>query len=262
MRPRGERTLREKFSTRFADGAASSIDLRRGGFYASALFGYERYRVKTKDLGSCIDGFADLVVPSNVEAFRDRLFALILRALNPRRVLLFSIDDDELHYVAGTSTQQASVDRVRQAWKDARTGLAGGKAYTEAPKDAAKWTLVVVPVCAPKLAGLLSVELVRPARAEDVEVLQRLTRVAAITLRAPRTQRLLALSKADDYLRESTEDEILRDKILLELHANEWNIARVARRLGVTRRTVYLRLDRLGIERVRIRKTEPRKGEA
>jgi transcriptional regulator of acetoin/glycerol metabolism len=117
-------------------------------------------------------------------------------------------------------------------------------------------------VCEPKLAGLLAVEMAAAPRAEQLNVLKRLTHVAALTLRAPRTQRLLSLSKADDYLRDSTEDEILRDKILLELHANEWNISRVARRLGVTRRTVYLRLDRLGIERVRIPKAEPRKSPA
>lgn len=220
--------------------------------------------LKTKDLSSCIDGFADLVVPANMEAFRDRLFALILRSLNPRRVLLFSIEDAELHFVSGTSIQQATVDRVRHVWQAERASLLDGRTYTEAPANgtAQKSSLVIVPVCVPKLAGLLTVELGRAAQAEDLEVLKRLTRVVAITLRAPRTQRLLALSKADDYLRESTEDEILRDKILLELHANEWNIARVARRLGVTRRTVYLRLHRLGIERIRIPKAEPRKTEA
>jgi transcriptional regulator of acetoin/glycerol metabolism len=49
--------------------------------------------------------------------------------------------------------------------------------------------------------------------------------------------------------------DIEREKLLLLLNRNEWNIARVARLMGVTRRTVYLRLRRYNIPRERIRKT-------
>jgi transcriptional regulator of acetoin/glycerol metabolism len=40
-----------------------------------------------------------------------------------------------------------------------------------------------------------------------------------------------------------------RDRLVSLLHRNEWNIARVARVMGVTRRTIYLRLKRYGIDR-------------
>jgi len=43
-------------------------------------------------------------------------------------------------------------------------------------------------------------------------------------------------------------------KLLLLLNRNEWNIARVARLMGVTRRTVYLRLQRYNIPRERVPK--------
>ena len=46
-----------------------------------------------------------------------------------------------------------------------------------------------------------------------------------------------------------------REKLLLLLNRNEWNIARVSRLMGVTRRTIYLRLQRYGIPREKIRKT-------
>ena len=46
-----------------------------------------------------------------------------------------------------------------------------------------------------------------------------------------------------------------REQLWLTLQQNEWNIARVARLLGVTRRTVYLRLKRYGIERKKVPKT-------
>jgi transcriptional regulator of acetoin/glycerol metabolism len=38
-------------------------------------------------------------------------------------------------------------------------------------------------------------------------------------------------------------------QLLSLLERNEWNLAKVARLMGVTRRTVYLRLRSFGIER-------------
>jgi hypothetical protein len=46
-----------------------------------------------------------------------------------------------------------------------------------------------------------------------------------------------------------------REHLLLSLNRNEWNISRVARDMGVTRRTIYLRLQRHGIERRKVDKS-------
>ena len=43
-----------------------------------------------------------------------------------------------------------------------------------------------------------------------------------------------------------------RANILRILEANDWNIARVSRELGVTRRTLYMRLAAFGIERKKV----------
>jgi ActR/RegA family two-component response regulator len=43
-------------------------------------------------------------------------------------------------------------------------------------------------------------------------------------------------------------------RLLRLLERNEWNVASVARQLGVSRRTVYLRLRAFGIERKRVPK--------
>ena len=45
-----------------------------------------------------------------------------------------------------------------------------------------------------------------------------------------------------------------RLQLLTQLERNDWNIAEVARLLGVTRRTVYMRLRSFGIERRRVPK--------
>jgi DNA-binding NtrC family response regulator len=60
------------------------------------------------------------------------------------------------------------------------------------------------------------------------------------------------------YLERTPVDDIEREKLLLLLNRNEWNIARVARLMGVTRRTIYLRLGRYKIPREKVRKTKPR----
>lgn len=58
-----------------------------------------------------------------------------------------------------------------------------------------------------------------------------------------------------NYLPAVPADEILREQMLAALDRNEWNISKVARVLGVARRTVYLRLERYGIPRKRVPKT-------
>jgi hypothetical protein len=58
------------------------------------------------------------------------------------------------------------------------------------------------------------------------------------------------------YLSQTSDEEIARERLLLLLVQNEWNISRVARLMGVTRRTIYLRLQRHNIVREKVRKTE------
>mgnify|MGYP000632767276 CR=1 FL=1 len=60
------------------------------------------------------------------------------------------------------------------------------------------------------------------------------------------------------YLERTPVEDMEREKLLLLLNRNEWNIARVARLMGVTRRTVYLRLQRYGIPRERVPRTRVR----
>jgi hypothetical protein len=46
-----------------------------------------------------------------------------------------------------------------------------------------------------------------------------------------------------------------RAGLLKTLHEHEWNLSRVARVLGISRRTVYLRMQRYGIDRQRVPKS-------
>jgi DNA-binding NtrC family response regulator len=62
----------------------------------------------------------------------------------------------------------------------------------------------------------------------------------------------------ETYLERTPVEDMEREKLLLLLNRNEWNIARVARLMGVTRRTIYLRLQRYNIPRERVPKTRVR----
>lgn len=58
----------------------------------------------------------------------------------------------------------------------------------------------------------------------------------------------------DDALKNMDVRQFDQKRTLMLLDTNEWNIARVARLLGVTRRTVYAKLDKWGVERKKVDK--------
>lgn len=61
-------------------------------------------------------------------------------------------------------------------------------------------------------------------------------------------------SPVEAYLEQTPAREIERRKLLILLDRYEWNVARVARELEVTRTTVYKRLESFGITRKRVSK--------
>jgi transcriptional regulator of acetoin/glycerol metabolism len=61
-------------------------------------------------------------------------------------------------------------------------------------------------------------------------------------------------SAVDAYLERAPAEEIERRKLLILLDRYEWNVARVARELRITRTTVYRRLVEFGIPRKRVKK--------
>jgi hypothetical protein len=199
-----------------------------------------------------IEGFADLVVPNDPDAFRERLLAGVVARFAARHVALFSADQGRLRLVASSAANQASLDRAGVIWQQKQGTLEAGKPVIE-ESTGGTLAAVAIPVAAPE--GLLYVEADKlPALAPEPSELQRLAELAAIGLREPGP----GSSRASSYLRQASEDDLLRDKLLLSLQEHEWNIARVARLLGVTRRTIYLRLERWGIERRKVVKTARR----
>ena len=201
-----------------------------------------------------IEGFADLVVPNDPDAFRDRLLAGVVARFAARHVALFALEEGRLRLVASSAINQSSLDRANLVWDWRRAALEGRKPVVERPTDGAP-AVIAVPIATPE--GLLYIEAdTLPAHEPDAAELQRLADLASIGLRESWAGPLR--SRASGYLRQASEDDLLRDKLLLSLQEHEWNIARVARLLGVTRRTIYLRLERWGIPRRKVVKTARR----
>lgn len=72
--------------------------------------------------------------------------------------------------------------------------------------------------------------------------------VAAITAPTPHA------GAVEEVFRNVSVESFERQKIVQLLEGHEWNVARVARIIGTTRRTVYQKMDRYKIERLKVRR--------
>lgn len=116
---------------------------------------------------------------------------------------------------------------------------------------------------APLLGGSLIVGVAHVAdpegrSAELVESLEALLRSAKQMAEAARPRRgqpaPAPASASEDPMEALSLEEFQRRRLLRCLDQNEWNLARVARVLGVSRQTVYARLKRHGLPRRRPRR--------
>jgi transcriptional regulator with GAF, ATPase, and Fis domain len=121
-------------------------------------------------------------------------------------------------------------------------------------------SLVVMPVFhSGKLVALLYLDSFDPhfCGPNDLERMARFSRIVAKAVTGIEPHREEARSTAErweTYLERTPVEDMEREKLLLLLNRNEWNIARVARLMDVTRRTIYLRLQRYNIPRERVPK--------
>ncbi len=173
----------------------------------------------------------------------------------PRGALFACEGEATLRLLALRGASQASLDMVHKVWGDGHAAFKRGHPWgTDTPAQ------VILPCCTRRgdLLGLVLLEWTDPPKQADLVGLPALTGVLAALLgrmfgdqsEAPDGDEPLALS--------ASSAQSVRLRALLEKH--EWNVSLVARVMGVTRMTVYNRMRALGIERVRVRKGNPRRG--
>ena len=198
---------------------------------------------------------AALLVAGDPRGAADRTLAFLLSLNKARGAAVFALDGERLTLFTGRGFGVEAVSTVQAAWSTHRAKLQSGEilrasdaraSYAVAPlmESGSVVALLYLDVAAgTDWSGLDTSSLT----AFGVAIAHAV--VAAAT--APP-----APSAVHAYLSQTSDEEIARERLLLLLVQNEWNISRVARLMGVTRRTIYLRLQRHNIVREKVRKTE------
>lgn len=227
-----------------------------------------------------IDQFADLVVGADdPRRLAERTLDVLISLTNGRSAAVFSRDGERVTLFASRGIDQHVLDAVEATWgRHAETLLQGEPFYVaerdndrrlpKPPQHGGPVSLVVSPVFMEHaLVGLLYLDSMDPhfCTPHDLERLGKFARIVAKALTEIGPLRDRAQHRVDawqSYLERTPVEDMEREKLLLLLNRNEWNIARVARLMGVTRRTIYLRLQRYNIPRERVPKTRQRVAKA
>ena len=224
-----------------------------------------------------IDQFTELVVGSDdPRRLTERTLDVVMALSNGRSGAVFALEGEQLSLFASRAIDQAVLDAIHLVWTRNQESLRRGETFYVPERSGGKLpladgdrphvaSLVVVPVFSPEtLVALLYIDSVDPHFCEghDLERLSKFSRIVAKAVVDSASKPGGAKPEADSgwetYLERTPIEDMEREKLLLLLNRNEWNIARVARLMGVTRRTIYLRLQRYNIPRERVAKTRTR----
>jgi transcriptional regulator with GAF, ATPase, and Fis domain len=221
-----------------------------------------------------IDQFADLVVGADdPRRLAERTLEVVMSLSNGRSGAVFTRTGEEINLFASRGIDQEVLDLTQAVWSRQRASLEGGETFYSPERatdgrlprngKSAPVSLVVVPVLSQDgLVALLYVDSLDPhfCTPHDLERMGKFARIIAkaATDHAPSRGRSMPAAGWEAYLERTPVEDMEREKLLLLLNRNEWNIARVARLMNVTRRTIYLRLQRYNIPRERVPKTRPR----
>ena len=223
-----------------------------------------------------IDQFTELVVgASDPRRLAERTLEVVMSLLNGRAGAVFTCAGEDVTLFASRGIDQAVLDIVPVAWDAQKDAFRAGETFY-VPDRAAERRLppalaekpgpasfAIVPVLEEEaLLALLYVDSQEPhfCDAHDLERLSKFSRIVAKSVNDTAAPRPGGGSgdSWEAYLERTPVEDMEREKLLLLLNRNEWNIARVARMMGVTRRTVYLRLQRYNIPRERVPKSRLR----
>ncbi|HXK08648.1 MAG TPA: helix-turn-helix domain-containing protein [Vicinamibacteria bacterium] len=219
-----------------------------------------------------IDQFTDLVVGADdPRRLAERTLEVVMSLLNGRAGAVFTCAGDDVTLFASRGIDQAVLDTVPAAWAVQKDALRRGETFYVPDRGSERRlpaaviersgpaSFVIAPVLEEEsLLALLYMDSQEPhfCDAHDIERLAKFSRIVAKSVHDTATPRPAGTADSwEAYLERTPVEDMEREKLLLLLNRNEWNIARVARMMGVTRRTVYLRLQRYNIPRERVPKS-------
>jgi hypothetical protein len=220
-----------------------------------------------------IDQFTELVVGADdPRRLAERTLKVVMSLLNGRAGAVFTCNGDEVTLFASRGIDQAVLDIVPVSWGSQKDSFRRGETFyvpdraterrlpasvAECPGPA---SFAIAPILEEEaLLALLYVDSQEPhfCDAHDLDRLSKFSRIVAKSVNDTASPRRGGGpgDSWEAYLERTPVEDMEREKLLLLLNRNEWNIARVARLMGVTRRTVYLRLQRYKIPRERVPKS-------
>jgi hypothetical protein len=188
-----------------------------------------------------VDQTLALLVADDPRGQALRLLDHVASRCKAKGVAVVKVADDDLASFAG----EVSLSRfttLQTVWKTQAKDLKAGR------RVLADGYRVLPLMDGPGLTGLLLIE-----GAAGIELTNPAVVALAATLKAAHARP--PQNDAETQAATVTGGEIERQRLIAALDRHEWNIARVARLVGVTRRTIYLRLKRYKIERRRVPKT-------
>ena len=212
------------------------------------------------DQSDLVDQFTELVLAGDEpRRLAEGTLGILLTLTRARCAAVFRLEGRRLSLFASMGLDQHALDLAAADWTSADGALRGGRTIRSAGvvPDGPR-TRILAPVrSAAGLAGLLYLD---SADADflDEDAEFRIPKFGAILARALDAPLPPAGEPARGWERDpdrASGDAAERERLLRLLEGNEWNIARVARILQVTRRTIYLRLARYGLPRERVRKS-------
>jgi transcriptional regulator with GAF, ATPase, and Fis domain len=199
----------------------------------------------------------------------DRALAAVKSLVNARTAALFLVDGDALRLFSSVTMDQHSIDLAELAWKRHVASLRNGEMlyspelHTDRRMPGAESrppaSMVVVPAFhGERLMALLYADSLEPyfCTRHDQQRLAEISSLVGHSLGAPGEVGARDAEESWAKYLEAADPAFnkQRDELLLLLNRTDWNIARVARILGVSRRTLYVRLEKFRIPREHVEK--------
>jgi len=188
-----------------------------------------------------VDQTLALLVADDPRGQALRLLDHVASRCRAKGVAVVKVADDDLASFAG-EVPLSRFTTLQTVWKTQAKDLKAGR------RVLADGYRVLPLMDGPGLTGLLLIE-----GAAGIELTNPAVVALAATLKAAHARP--PQNDAETQAATVTGGEIERQRLIAALDRHEWNIARVARLVGVTRRTIYLRLKRYKIDRRRVPKT-------
>jgi hypothetical protein len=186
-----------------------------------------------------VETLSRILVSDDPRRSADKILGFLVALTDARAGAVLSIEAGEPVLFVIRNLGLDALAGLRPVWLQQRAALAAGRSITDRGRS-------LIPLLSgPELVGILYLEAPRTLDPDTI-ALYTVSLVQALRAEAKSPPAEIGAMRADD---------LQRLQLLKALDENEWNIARVARILGITRRTVNLRLERFGIKRRRVPKT-------